>query len=104
MVSTLCTLVAGELYVRLRKERDTYKWTVPAQQEILETPDVSERLNKLGILLKKETEILDIQKNIRSRVEKEMGDTQREFLLREQMKIIQQELGERSESGGDPHR
>ncbi len=74
---------------------------VPAQQEILETPDVSERLNKLGIILKKEAEILDIQKNIRSRVEKEMGDTQREFLLREQMKIIQQELGERSESGSE---
>ena len=74
---------------------------VPAQQEILETSDVGERLHKLSVILKKEAEILEIQKNIRSRVEKEMGDTQREFLLREQMKIIQQELGERSESGSE---
>jgi len=74
---------------------------VPAQQEILETSDVAERLHKLSVILKKEAEILEIQKNIRTRVEKEMGDTQREFLLREQMKVIQQELGERSESGSE---
>jgi ATP-dependent Lon protease len=74
---------------------------VPAQQEILETTDVADRLHKLSVILKKEAEILEIQKNIRSRVEKEMGDTQREFLLREQMKVIQQELGERSESGSE---
>jgi ATP-dependent Lon protease len=70
---------------------------VEAQQEILETLDVKERLGKLSVILKKEAEILDLQKNIRTRVEKEMGDTQKEFLLREQMKIIQQELGERDD-------
>src|SRR5437763_1351251 len=48
-----------------------------------------------------ETEILEIQKNIRNKVEKEMGDTQREFILREQMKAIQQELGERDERQGE---
>ncbi len=74
---------------------------VEAQQEILETLDSSERLRKLSLVLKKEAEILDIQKNIRTRVEKEMGDTQREFLLREQMKIIQQELGERDERNSE---
>ena len=74
---------------------------VEAQQEILETLDVKERLHKLSLVLKKEAEILDIQKNIRTRVEKEMGDTQREFLLREQMKIIQQELGERDERNSE---
>src|SRR5579871_5110555 len=67
---------------------------VEAQQEAL---DVRERLEKLSLVLKKEAEILEIQKNIRTRVEKEMGDTQREFILREQMKAIQQELGEREE-------
>ncbi|MGB9588446.1 MAG: endopeptidase La, partial [Armatimonadota bacterium] len=41
--------------------------------------------------------ILEIQRGIRNRVEKEMGDTQREFILREQLKAIQQELGERDE-------
>jgi ATP-dependent Lon protease len=72
---------------------------VEAKQEILETLDVRDRLEKLSVVLKKELEILEIQKNIRSRVEKEMGDTQREFILREQMKAIQQELGERDERG-----
>ena len=73
------------------------KMRVEAQQEILETIDVRERLERLSIVLRKEMDILDIQKNIRSQVEKEMGDTQREYLLREQMKVIQNELGERDE-------
>ena len=73
------------------------KMRVEGQQEILETLDVSTRLNLLSGVLRKEMDILDIQKNIRTQVEKEMGDTQREYLLREQMKVIQQELGERDE-------
>ena len=81
---------------------DHVAWHLPSlrvetKQELLETLDAGERLQKLSMLLSKEFEILQIQKNIRSRVEKEMGDTQREFLLREQMKAIQQELGERDE-------
>ena len=74
---------------------------VNAQQEILETADVGKRLNKLAIFLKKEADILELQKNIRSRVEKEMGETQREFFLREQLKVIQHELGERGEEAGE---
>jgi len=74
---------------------------VEAQQDILETEDVSERLHMLAVFLKKEAEILELQKNIRSRVEKEMGETQREFFLREQMKVIQQELGERDEDASE---
>jgi len=74
---------------------------IDQQQEILETQDARERLEKLATVLKKEAEILEIQKNIRSRVEKEMGDTQREFILREQMKAIQQELGERDERSSE---
>lgn len=70
-----------------------------AQQDVLETLDVRDRLEKLSVVLKKEAEILEIQRNIRSRVEKEMGDTQREYLLREQLKVIQQELGEREGAG-----
>ncbi len=69
------------------------------KQEILETISVRDRLEKLNLVLQKEAEIIEIQRNIRSRVEKEMGDAQREFLLREQMKAIQQELGERDERG-----
>ncbi len=70
-------------------------------QELLETLDVRERLEKLNLILKKELEILEIQRNIRNKVEKEMGDTQREFILREQLKAIQQELGERDERGSE---
>ncbi|MCE5198953.1 MAG: endopeptidase La [Armatimonadota bacterium] len=65
------------------------------KQDVLETVDVIARLDKLNSLLQKEMEVLDIQRNIRSRVEKEMGDMQREYILREQLKAIQQELGER---------
>jgi ATP-dependent Lon protease len=70
---------------------------VESKQDILETVSAKEKLEKLNVLLKKELEILEIQRNIRNRVEKEMGDTQREFILREQLKAIQQELGERDE-------
>jgi ATP-dependent Lon protease len=67
------------------------------QQEILETIDVRDRLEMLAIVLRKESELVDIQRTIRARVEKEMGDTQREYLLREQMKVIQSELGEKDD-------
>jgi ATP-dependent Lon protease len=75
-------------YLRLKVEQ---------RQELLETGSVRDRLDKLNSILKKESEILDIQRNIRNKVEKEMGETQREFILREQLKAIQQELGERDE-------
>ncbi len=74
---------------------------VEQQQDMLETLDPRERLEKLSVILKKEAQILDIQKSIRERVEREMGDTQREFILREQMKAIQQELGERDDKTGE---
>jgi ATP-dependent Lon protease len=65
------------------------------KQEMLETVDVEERLERLNVLLEKEIEIRNIQRNIRDRVEQEMGEMQREYILREQLKAIQQELGER---------
>jgi len=66
-----------------------------AKQDMLETASVVSRLEKLNVILEKEMEVIDIQRNIRSRVEKEMGDVQREYILREQLKAIQQELGDR---------
>jgi ATP-dependent Lon protease len=74
---------------------------VDQKQSMLETPVVRDRLERLAISLAREHEILEVQKNIRSRVESEMGDNQREFILREQMKAIQQELGDRDERGDE---
>ena len=71
------------------------------KQDMLETVDVVERLDKLNVLLQKELEVLNIQRNIRTRVEKEMGDMQREYILREQLKAIQQELGDRDGRTGE---
>jgi ATP-dependent Lon protease len=79
-------------YLRLKPDQ---------RQELLETISVHDRLDKLNFILKKESEILEIQRNIRNKVEKEMGDTQREFILREQLKAIQQELGERDERSSE---
>ena len=70
---------------------------IDQKQTLLETLPIRERLEKLIAALAREQEIVEIQKNIRSRVENEMGDNQREFLLREQLKAIQSELGERDE-------
>jgi ATP-dependent Lon protease len=70
---------------------------IETKQDLLEILDAGKRLDTLGVLLTKEKEILEIQKSIRGRVEKEMGDNQREFILREQLKAIQQELGEHDE-------
>ncbi|MXY23528.1 MAG: endopeptidase La [Acidobacteria bacterium] len=64
------------------------------QQTILETLDVRDRLTRLNQLLAKEIEILDIRSTIQSQVQSEMGKSQREYLLREQMKAIRKELGE----------
>lgn len=64
------------------------------QQDILETLNSRERLRKVCSLLKQEMEILEVQQDIRARVERGMGQSQKEYFLREQMKVIQQELGE----------
>jgi len=71
------------------------------KQDLLETVSSKVRLEKLNVVLNKEMEVLDIQRNIRSKVEKEMGDTQREYILREQLKAIQQELGDREGRGSE---
>jgi ATP-dependent Lon protease len=71
------------------------------KQDMLETVSIRERMEKLNILLEKELEVIDVQRNIRSRVEREMGEMQREYILREQLKAIQQELGDRDGRTGE---
>ncbi len=64
------------------------------RQDILETLDPVIRLQKLSVLLAKELDVLELEDQIHSQVQEEVDKTQREFVLREQMKIIQSELGE----------
>jgi ATP-dependent Lon protease len=70
---------------------------VERAQVILETIDPVERLRKVHDLLAKELEVLAVQHDISSQARGEMDRTQREFYLRQQMKAIQQELGEGNE-------
>ncbi len=70
---------------------------VTEKQEILESFDVLERLTKLSCMLDSELEVLEIEKNIRSRVKKQMEKSQKEYYLNEQMKAIQKELGSKDE-------
>ena len=62
-------------------------------QDVLETLDLMERLEKVLALFKHEIEVTKLQFNIRERVEEKMSDQQREFFLRQQLKEIQKELG-----------
>ncbi len=76
-----------------------YSELEPAEkQELLETLSVEDRLRKLLIHLQRQIGLLEAQEQIRSQVQEELGDRQREIFLREQMKAIQKELGDDVES------
>ncbi len=62
--------------------------------EILNATEPSERLKKIFLLLSNEVEFLQLKGKLQAEVAKEMGKTQRDYLLRQQMKIIQKELGD----------
>ncbi|HEY8135633.1 MAG TPA: endopeptidase La, partial [Candidatus Limnocylindrales bacterium] len=64
------------------------------RQELLETFDVFERLKLVSNFLGRQIEILELKGKIQSEVKSEMDKTQREYILREQLKAIQRELGE----------
>ncbi|NLJ75260.1 MAG: endopeptidase La [Firmicutes bacterium] len=71
------------------------------KQEILELFPVDKRLERILGLLYREREIISLEKSIQQRVRKQMEKAQREYYLREQMKAIQKELGERDERGSE---
>ena len=64
------------------------------RQELLETFSVRKRLETLSNELSKEKEVLELRNKIHDQVQEQVNQSQREFLLREQMKAIQKELGE----------
>ena len=64
------------------------------KQELLETFQVTERMEKVIALLNKEIQVLELSNKIQTEVKGEMDKAQREYFLREQLKAIQKELGE----------
>ncbi|MGH3033518.1 MAG: endopeptidase La [Gaiellaceae bacterium] len=84
--STLANLIATTLRLR-----------TPEKQELLETANVEERLRKLTVILNRELEVLELGTKIQSQVQSEMENSQREYFLRQQLKAIQEELGEGDE-------
>ena len=79
----LADLVSGHLGIE-----------VGQKQELLETLEVAERLEKVYGLMQGEMSVLQVEKKIKSRVKSQMERTQREYYLNEQMKAIQRELGD----------
>ncbi|NLP28908.1 MAG: endopeptidase La [Clostridia bacterium] len=75
-------------YLMLKQEK---------KQELLEAVDVNDRLEKLLVILNNEIEILNLEKKIGVRVKKKIDKVQKEYYLREQLKAIQEELGEDDE-------
>ncbi|TKZ17969.1 endopeptidase La [Shimia litoralis] len=82
----LADLVAGHLGIEVEQK-----------QELLETLSVSERLEKVYGLMQGEMSVLQVEKKIKTRVKSQMEKTQREYYLNEQMKAIQNELGDGEE-------
>ncbi|KEI09229.1 peptidase [Clostridium sp. K25] len=67
------------------------------KQELVEAFDVNERLEKLLLIIKNEIEILQIEKKIGLKVKGKIDKSQKEYFLKEQLKAIQEELGEEDE-------
>jgi ATP-dependent Lon protease len=73
---------------------------IPDRQQLLETLNTVERLERVLALIEGEIGVLQVERKIRSRVKRQMEKTQREYYLNEQLKAIQKELGE-GEEGRD---
>jgi len=88
--STLSHLIAGSL--RLKTEE---------KQELLEEVDVARRLRRLSEILARELEVISLGTKIQSQVQSELEKGQREYYLRQQLKAIQEELGEFDEMAAE---
>ncbi len=84
----LADLVAGHIELK------------PAErQSLLESLAVEDRLRRVLVAVQRQIGVLDAQEDIKSQVQEELGERQREMFLREQMKAIRKELGEEDEDG-----
>ncbi|MFJ8245701.1 endopeptidase La [Peribacillus asahii] len=86
----LADIIASHLPLKLKDK-----------QEILETTNVKERLSRVIEMIHNEKEVLHLEKKIGQRVKRSMERTQKEYYLREQMKAIQKELGDKEGKGGE---
>ncbi len=71
---------------------------VEQKQDVLSTSNIRERLSRLTSYVNRELNVLELGKQIQSRAASEMGRDQKEYFLREQLKAIQEELGETDQS------
>ena len=74
---------------------------VDEKAQLLETIDSKERIRKVLRLLTRQLEILKMRERINSQIKEEMGKNQREYVLRQQLKAIKEELGEEDGDSGD---
>ncbi|WP_164668456.1 endopeptidase La [Virgibacillus doumboii] len=88
--SRLADLVTSHLSLKIKDKQD-----------LLETINVKERLQQLIKLISNEKKVLDLEKKIGQRVKTSMEKTQKEYYLREQLKAIQKELGEKDGKSGE---
>ncbi len=87
--SKLADTIASHLVVKIEEK-----------QNLLDLLPVTERLEKILVLMESEIGVLQVEKRIRGRVKRQMEKTQREYYLNEQMKAIQRELGDGEDGGG----
>ena len=88
--SQLTDLITGNLDIQ-----------VDEKQDVLETLDVKARVRLVIQLLSRQLEILKVKEKITTQVQEEMGRNQREYVLRQQLKAIKEELGEMEDGAGD---
>ena len=74
---------------------------VGEKQDVLETFDLKARMRKVLQFLSRQLEVLKVRERINTQVQEEMGRNQREYVLRQQLKAIKEELGELDEGGSD---
>lgn len=86
----MADIIASHLPLKLKEKQD-----------ILETFDVKGRMNRVIEIIHNEKEVLNLEKKIGQRVKKSMERTQKEYYLREQMKAIQKELGDKEGKTGE---
>lgn len=96
-----------EMVNNIKNEKDPYEFvnivssylplTEEKKQEVLQTIDIKKRIEILLVSIENEIKVIKVQKKLANKMKKSVDDSQKEFYLREQLKFIQEELGEDDE-------